>query len=318
MRRTRNSAKENWRHKPRKCYLLCYDPNTRFSPTPILDSRKKNPWLLGAGFTLIELLVVISIVAILASLLLPSLAKAKEHGRKVVCINNFRQLHFAWQLYTDDAEGVLPWNSMNVPTTAVPNVPGCVNWVGGILNPSNEPGDQRDNTNVVLLLNVAGGIGQYLKETKVFKCPSDRSVAMIGGIAHHRVRSVAMNQYMSGEWKNGGDDINSAYGNIAALAAFPPIESGFLFMDTHEDSISDGRFDVVRPTSLVDAWNHFPTSRHSGAATVSLTDGHVVCHRWKDSRTVNPLTGKWLFSVLEPDNHDVQWVRMRTAVLKKM
>lgn len=57
---------------------------------------------------MIELLVVIAIIAILASLLLPALAKAKESGRRIHCVNNLHQLALALQLYADDHEGVYP------------------------------------------------------------------------------------------------------------------------------------------------------------------------------------------------------------------
>jgi len=81
-------------------------------------TRMIRPQTFRPGFTLVELIVVIGVVAVLAALLLPALASAKDKARKAACISNLRQVGIAVQAYASDNSGRIPFGPKAPPFTS--------------------------------------------------------------------------------------------------------------------------------------------------------------------------------------------------------
>jgi len=218
------------------------------------DSKKQwsmvyGLWSKKFGFTLLELLVVIAIIALLSSILLPALSKAREKGRQAKCISNLKQISLAFMMYAGDNDG---W----FPPCATGSWPAGKDWDYEYTN-ANDPSTFTGN----------GYIGPYLNENiNVYGCPTAKTL-------HSWDRPITGYAY-NASYLGGGWDKHP----IAKDAQIKDHSGTVLVCDSayYSGGQMHANSGLRSPNDSFTAWGDFCVHfRHNGIANVAYCDGHV-------------------------------------------
>jgi len=265
------------------------------------------------GFTLIELLVVIAIIAILAALLLPALANAKQQSQNSKCMSNSRQLLYAWHMYADDNKDILAPNDYPYTTAYAGQSrvwqSHARNWVCGTM------ALEADGTNLNELIDQVGtALAAYTRNPYLYKCAADHQVDHTYATPAEHVRSYSMNSAVgtiwysywqnpagppagspvAGGWLDGSvwtsTDVDNylVYGKLDSFTKPGPANT-YVLMDESPWTINDGSIATAGiasngATYLID----YPSASHNDASGIAFADGHSVIHKWLDGRTCHP------------------------------
>ena len=213
------------------------------------------------GFTLIELLVVIAIIAILAAILFPVFAQAREKARSTSCLSNFKQLGTAFTMYLQDYDEMV-----------LPRYNAC---------PETGPAATPDASTLW-----TGTIQPYIKNKQIFVCPSSTQ-SVYGDTWNTRSAvSSGYNQTISGWYYDIGDGCGQSI--LPSLPSIQYPSKNVMFADSVPGALADGyRGYLFGNTALNIPYTSSSAgsigARHTDGTNLTFFDGHA---KWAKGTSV--------------------------------
>jgi prepilin-type N-terminal cleavage/methylation domain-containing protein/prepilin-type processing-associated H-X9-DG protein len=239
------------------------------------------------AFTLIELLVVVAVIAVLMAILMPALSRAREQGKRAVCLSNVKQFGLAWVMYADENDQKI------VNACTIENSEGHTD--------SEEPcwlyfhNDWTDTERREQGIR-DGAMWPYVGQLKIYKCPT--------GI-RGEVNTYAI--------------VDAMNGAMASTAIGAPREA-YIRRRTQIKRpgerivyVDEGKTSVQSWTIYYNlaSWWDIPPTRHGDGTNFSFADGHAEYWKWQDMRTVkvSRQEGDYQSYIAVGDNPDIQRVQ---------
>jgi prepilin-type N-terminal cleavage/methylation domain-containing protein len=230
------------------------------------------------GFTLIELLVVIAIIAILAAILFPVFAQAREKARQVGCLSNLKQMGTATMMYVQDYDETYPSHlALSIPGPLY-NTDWDA-WHKAKIAPTF--GISATGGSYVADSSVAEQLYPYVKNLQVYLCTDDPSG----------------DRFASGRWTNDKFRLSYYYNHAVSIGLSDCKPSG------RPLSIAA----ISRPAFLHLAQDNWSAMHSSGTQTtarwnIMFADGHAKFTRWVDSWITNTAQRPWAWNYCNPQS----------------
>ena len=258
------------------------------------------------GFTLIELLVVIAIIAILAAILFPVFAQAREKARQTACLSNFKQITLAAMMYVQDYDetyapqgieggwgflsGEMYGDSYMVGSGSIGlQSPNTIYWYNAVWQASDNPyavcwgwpcvGQDGSATGAARLM-------PYIKNYAVWACPSANN----DSIDPH-VDSVGNHYYKPLKWVDFHDPVherpisysmNGDFNEQAMAAVDAPAERGYWFETGRLRTAWETNWGEDAQYTRTAFWSDY-YNPHTGGSVVGLADGHVKYYKFEST-----------------------------------
>ncbi len=281
----------------------------------------------AGGFTLIELLVVIAIIAILAAMLLPTLAKAKARAQQAVCLSNAKQWGLADTMYVGDNNETFPYpryqgyaSSVDQDNPAWLTIPTYHNqnegddvWFNAL------PSYVGNKPLYVWAYNAADFYGSK----SIFTCPTafslgiDAKDAVAASDSYDMIPGVRpLFNYGMNSKSLANENLNAVVSTLKASMVVHP-SSFVLFSDGRDRSAETPYFGTAANQILLGTPHSYTTrfsSRHNQGGNITFSDGHAAFYKYtyvvSDGTAVaptGPTAGQTVAAGKDPGHQDINW-----------